>query len=187
MVVFQTYRPLLDALVKRGASEDDVQEAASEAERTGRSIRDVLINDSVVTEMELTEAYAEASGIGAVDLVDYPVDPAAVAKIPLPLILRHRVLGIDLDGAELIVATSDPDDVLALDDIRAATGMQLRPVVVARSELRRMIERVKRSENTLGDLNATTVDAAEVANLTSGGEDAPIVRYVNSLLEQAAS
>ena len=121
--MFQTYRPLLDALVKRGASEEEVQNAASEAERSGRSIRDVLINDSVVTEMELTEAYAEASGIGAVDLVDYPVDPAAIAKIPMSLVLRHRVLGIGLVDDELIVATSDPDDVLALDDIRAATGM----------------------------------------------------------------
>ena len=183
--MFQTYRPLLEALVKRGASEEEVQNAASEAERSGRSIRDVLINDSVVTEMELTEAYAEASGIGAVDLLDYAVDPAAMAKIPMSLVLRHRVLGIGLVDDELIVATSDPDDVLALDDIRAATGMQVRPVVVARSELRRMIERIKRSENTLGDLNAATVDAAEVANLTSAGEDAPIVRYVNSLLEQA--
>ena len=63
-LVYQTYRPLLDALVQRGADVQEVEDAAAEAERSGRSIRDVLINDSVVTEMELTEAYAEASGIG---------------------------------------------------------------------------------------------------------------------------
>jgi type IV pilus assembly protein PilB len=184
--MFQTYRPLLDALIKRGASIQEIEDAASEAERTGRSIRDILINDSVVTELELTEAYAEASGIGAVDLVDYPVNPSAVSKIPMALVLRHRVLAIDIADDELIVATSDPDDVLALDDVRAATGMQVRPVAVARSELRRMIDRYKRSETTLGDMANTVEDEpGDVNNLGESGEDAPLVRYVNSLLEQA--
>ena len=52
----QNQRSLLDALVARGADAHAVQSAAEEAERTGRSIRDVLINDRVVTEQELTEA-----------------------------------------------------------------------------------------------------------------------------------
>lgn len=183
--MYQTYRPLLDALILRGAEAGQIEAAAALAERTGRSIRDVLINDSVVSELEMTAASAEASGIENVDLVDYPVDPAAVARIPLAIVLRHRVLGIAVLGGELLVATSDPDDVVALDDVRAVAGMPVRPVVAARSELRRMIERVKRSENTLGDLAVTAEDSAEVSNLVSAGDDAPIVRYVNSLLEQA--
>ena len=56
-----------------------------------------LINDSVVTEYELTQASADAHGISSVDLVGYPIDAAAVAKIPLPLVLRHRVLGIAIE------------------------------------------------------------------------------------------
>ncbi len=101
--MYQTYRPLLDALVRRGADAQAIEEAAEEAERTGRSVRDVLINDLVVTEMELTEASAEAHGISAIDLVGYPIDAAAVAKIPLPLVLRHRLLGIGINDDELVV------------------------------------------------------------------------------------
>src|SRR4051794_36641858 len=109
--MYQTYRPLLDALIKRGADAHAIEEAAEEAERGNRSIRDVLINDAVVTELELTEASAEASGFSSVDLVGYPIDAAAVAKIPLPIILRHRVLGIGINGNELVVAINDPDDI----------------------------------------------------------------------------
>lgn len=182
----QTYRPLLDALIQRGAEADKIEDAAARAELSGRTIRDVLINDSVVSEQEMTEASAAASGIETVDLADYPVNQAAVARIPLPLVLRHRVLGIDVVDGELLVATSDPDDVVALDDVRAAAAMPVRPVAAARSELRRMIDRVKRSENTLGELgDSSGPDLAEVSNLASVGDDAPIVRYVNSLLEQA--
>ena len=183
--MYQTYRPLLDALIQRGADVQELEDAADESERSGRSIRDVLINDKVVTELELTEASAEANGIGTVDLVEYPIDPLAIAQVPLPLVLRHRVVGIDFVDNELLVATSDPDDVVALDDVRAAAGMSIRPVAVARSELRRLIDRVKRSENTLGDLGAALKDDGDVANLSSAGDDAPIVRYVNSLIEQA--
>lgn len=107
-----------------------------EAERTGRSIRAVLINDHVVTEEQLTEASADAYGIATLDLVGYPMDPAAATKIPMALVLKHRVLGIALKDNEITVGITDPGDVLALDDVRAATGLLVRPVVVARSELR---------------------------------------------------
>ena len=170
--MYQTFRPLLDALVRRGADVGAIERAAEEAEGSGRSIRDVLINGSVVTELELTEASAEASGIGTVDLVDFPLESAAVTKIPLPLVLRHRVLGIAIIDDELVVATSDPDDVVALDDVRAAAGMRIRPVSVNRSDLRRVIDRVKRTEHTLEDLGTALKPSDAVSNLSSADEDA---------------
>jgi type IV pilus assembly protein PilB len=185
--MYTPYRPLLDALQARGADAVALEDAAEEAERSGRSIREVLINDLVVTEVELIEASADVNGLNSVDLVGYPIDAAALAKIPLSLILRHRVLGIAINEDELVVAVSDPDDVMALDDVRAATGMRIRPVVAARSELRKIIDRLKREGSDLTDVAATlrSEDAGSVANLTDAGGDAPIVRYVNSLIEQA--
>jgi type IV pilus assembly protein PilB len=187
--VYRSDRPLLDSLISRGADAVAIDDAAAEADRAGRSIRDVLINDSVVTEYELTEASADAHGISSVDLVGYPIDPAAVAKIPLPLVLRHRVLGIAVNGNELVVAISDPGDVVAFDDIRAATGMEIRPMAAARSELRKLIDRLKRQDSDLGSIGDAlkTEDLSGVSNLSSAGDDAPIVRYVNSLIEQAIS
>ncbi|MEP7177625.1 MAG: ATPase, T2SS/T4P/T4SS family [Pseudonocardiales bacterium] len=185
--MYRAYRPLLDALVQRGADAQTVEEAAEEANSTGRSIRDILINDHVVSEVELTEASADVNGISSVDLVGYPIDPAAVAKIPLSLVLRHRVLGIAIQGDELVVAVSDPDDVVALDDVRAATGMVIHPVAAARSELRKLTDRLKREDSDLDDVAAAlrSEDSSVVANLSSVGDDVPIVRYVNSLIEQA--
>jgi len=184
--MYQTFRPLLDALIRRGADAGCVEEAGQEAERSGRSIRDVLINDRVVTEQELTEASAEAYGVASVDIVGYPIDPVAVAKIPLALILRHRVLGLTLDGDEITVGITDPGDVVALDDIRAATGLIVKPVVVARSELRKILDRLKREETDLGDIAATLREEQSAAQAqVASVDDAPIVRYVNSLLEQA--
>jgi type IV pilus assembly protein PilB len=184
--MYQTFRPLLDALKSRGADPAAVEGAAQEAERTGRSIRDVLINDRIVTETELTEASAEAYGINSIDLVGYPIDPAAVAKIPLAIVLRHRVLGLALSDDGIVVGITDPGDVVALDDVRAATGLIVRPVVVARSELRKILDRLKREDSDLGDIAATLrAEQEQAAPTVTTNEDAPIVKYVNSLLEQA--
>ncbi|MDX6413702.1 MAG: type pilus assembly protein PilB, partial [Gaiellaceae bacterium] len=150
--MFASYRPLLDALQARGADAHALQEAGEEFERSGRSIRDILINDRIVTEMELVEAAADAQGLNSVDLVGYPIDPAAMAKVPLSLVIRHRVLGISMTGNDLVVAISDPEDVVALDDVRAATGMHILPVVAARSELRKLIDRLKREDSDLGEV-----------------------------------
>ncbi|WP_375480199.1 GspE/PulE family protein [uncultured Jatrophihabitans sp.] len=182
-----SYRPLLDALSAHGADAHALQEAAEEADRSGRSIRDVLINELVVTEMELVEASADAHGINSVDLVGYPLDAAALAKIPLSLVIRHRVLGIGIAGDSLIVAVSDPSDVVAMDDIRAATGMTIVPVVAARSELRKLIDRMKREQTDLADIGTNFHEEASSDSAVGfdSGADAPIVRYVNSLIEQA--
>jgi type IV pilus assembly protein PilB len=184
--VYQTFRPLLDALKKRGADASVIDAAAEEAEHSGRSIRDVLINDRLVTETELTEASADAFGINSIDLVGYPIEQAALVKIPLSLVLRHRVVGLSMTDEEIVVGVTDPGDVLAFDDIRAATGLVVRPVVVARSEVRKIMDRLQREDNDLGDMAAALrAETDETAPVVVTGEDAPIVRYVNSLLEQA--
>jgi type IV pilus assembly protein PilB len=186
--MFSSDRPLLDALQDRGIDANALADAADEAARSKRSIRDVLINDHIVTEVELTEASAEAHGLNSVDLVGYPLDPAAMSKIPLPVILRHRVLGIGMNGDALVVAVSDPADVVAMDDVRASAGMPVIPVVAARSELRKIIDRIKREQSDLADVASGLAAAAETDAATvtvENSTDAPIVRYVNSLIEQA--
>jgi len=181
----QTFRPLLDALKQLGIDPVAVDAAADEAQRSGRSVRAVLINDQVVTEEQLTSAAAAAFGINTLDLVGYSPDPAALRRIPLPVVLRHRVLGLSMSDGELVVGVTDPGDVVALDDIRASTGMTIRPVVVARSEVRRIIERLQREDSDLGDLVDASLDNMPMAAQATSADDAPIVRYVNNLIEQA--
>ena len=185
--MYQTHGPVLDALRVRGLSNEILDEAVRSADETGRPLRDVLIDQRVVTEIELAETLAEAYGLKSVDLVGYPIDLAAAAKIPVPLARRHRVLGIAIDDDEIVVALADPGDVLAIDDVRAATGLLVRPVVVARDELNKAIDRFQRADNDLDDVAASLAveNIPGLASLTSVGEDAPIVRYANTLIEQA--
>jgi type IV pilus assembly protein PilB len=162
--------------------------AVAASDESGRALRDVLVDDGIVTEVELAEALAQAYGIKSVDLDNYPIDAAATAKIPFAIARRHRLLGISLDDDEIVVAVADPGDVIALDDVRAATGLTVRPVVVARDELGKAIDRFHRSETDLEDVAASLApDASSIvaSALHNADEEAPIVRFVNGLIEQA--
>jgi type IV pilus assembly protein PilB len=185
--MYQALEPVLEVLRANGANPLALDRAVREAQSANRSLRDQLVDDRLVTEIELAEASAAAYGLKTIDLAGYAIDAAAAAKIPLPMARRHLLLGIAIEGDEIVVATSDPADVLALDDVRAATGMVVRPVVVARDELLKAIDRIQRDENDLGDVAATLVaeQLSTVTNLSAASEDAPIVRYVNALIERA--
>jgi type IV pilus assembly protein PilB len=187
--MYQAQRPILEALRLRGVSPTMLSAAVTASDESGRTIGDVLVDDGVVTEIELAEALADAYGLRAVDLASYPIDAAATAKIPVALARRHRVLGISLDDDEIVVAVADPGDVLALDDVRAATGLTVRAVVAARDELNKALDRFQRSETDLDDVAAALAaeDAAQAftSSLAAVGEEAPIVRFVNGLIEQA--
>ena len=186
--MYQTHGPILEALRMRGVSPSVLASAVDDSDDSGRPLRDVLIGDGIVTEVELAEALAQAYGLKSIDLMGYPIDAAATAKIPVALARRHRLLGIALDDDEIVVAIADPGDVLALDDVRAATGLTVRPVVAARDELLKAIERLQRSETDLDDVAATIAADSMLPTtntLDTVGEEAPIVRYVNGLIERA--
>jgi type IV pilus assembly protein PilB len=184
--MFQTYGPVLDALRLRGHDVLQLNAAVSSATDSGKALRDVLVDDRVVTEIELADALADAYGLTSVDLSTYSIDSQATAKVPVTLARRHSVLGIGFDGEEIVVAVTDPGDVLALDDVRAATGMPVRPMVAARDELTKLIDRIARSETDLDDVAASIAaeTAPTLSALTTVNEEAPIVKYVNGIIEQ---
>ena len=182
-------RAIVAALRTKGMSDEVIQQAVTTAELTSRPLRTVLVDDQIVTEFQLACAIAEAYGVEAMELSNFPVDPTAMSRIPLTLARRHRMLPIAVNDTTITVAVGDPGDVLALDDIRAATGLVVRPLVVTKDDLDRLLDRYVRDSTDLDEAAAQIVaDETTITNsdgLNSVNEDAPVVRYVNSLLERA--
>ncbi|HEX8971344.1 GspE/PulE family protein [Oryzihumus sp.] len=177
------------ALLNRGLPESALERASLSAELSQQPVTTVLVQDNHITEFELASAVADAYGIEAVELGSYPVDPAAMSQLPLGLARRHQMLPITVTDTAVTVAVLDPGDVIGLDDVRAATGLIVRPVVVTRDELTRLLDRYQRQSNDLTEAAAQV--AAEEGPATelviTGEEDAPVVRYVSSLLQRSIS
>src|SRR5262245_7241697 len=94
-----------------------------------------LVEDGILTESQVASARAAQAGLPFVDLTEYPVDHTAVSLVPVALLRRHNVLPVGRDGDRLLLAMADPQDVLALDDVRANVRMAVRPVVAERADL----------------------------------------------------
>src|SRR5688572_2568315 len=113
-------RQLGAILVERGlVSQDDVDAAMVEQARTSRSLGQVLVARELVTEADVISALAEQAGLEYVDLADVTIDPTASGAISDSLARRYQVLPVYWEGTTLVVATADPSNVLAVDDIRS--------------------------------------------------------------------
>lgn len=185
-------RQFVDILLDDGlVSEQQLVAAFEIHEIEGRPLGQVLVDQGLITEAQLVAALAEQIGLRFVDLADAPVDATAVAKLPASVCQRHNVLPIGFDGHTLVVAMSDPGNVIALDDIRSMSRMDVRPVVATLADLKSAIARYCRNDSELDELQSNLVEAAEagesddLSSMTSVTEDAPIVKYVNLLITQA--
>ena len=150
-----------------------------------------LVDKGVLTDVQIASARAAYAGLPFVELVDYPIDRTAVALVSAALCRRHDVLPLALAADTITVAMSDPGDVFALDDIRAATRMRVVAVVAERQDLRNAMNRLLRADGELSDLQSVlqeeTRPSAEMVQVTNEAldDDAPIVRFVNLIISQA--
>lgn len=165
-------------------------EAIDEQRERGQTLGRTLVERGLITEPQLVRALAHQVGMEFVDLTDYPVEPSAVALVSAALCRRHNALPVSSEGNVLKLAMANPSDVVAVDDFRSASRMQVVPVVAAHDDVAAAIDRYCRADSELdelqdelGDVNDT---ASEMMGASSGLEDdAPIVRFVNLLITQA--
>ena len=181
----------VDVLLAEGLiSRDDLAYAQQEQERTGRSLGRVLIDLELFTEADLVAALANHLGLEFVSLADTDIDAVASSMIPEQLARRYCVLPFALRGSDqLLVAMSDPSNVLALDDIRTITDRDVQPVVATRTDIMAAIDRYARMgdsvEDVAGEFDTDEEDEQSLAQMTGVVDDAPIVKFVNALITKA--
>ncbi len=182
-------KQLADILLDGGlVTAEQLEAAAGEQVRAGRSLGRVLVDLGIVTESQLVAALATQIGLPFVDLSDYPVDGSAVAAIPDTVARRYTALGIGYEEGRIVVAMADPANVIAVDDIRSLTGREVKPVVATKADILNAINRYHRMDGDLDDLSMTLDANAEDDDLSSIKEivdEAPIVKFVNLLITQA--
>ncbi|MBG6055659.1 type IV pilus assembly protein PilB [Salinibacterium sp. CAN_S4] len=148
-----------------------------------------LVEQGLVTEVQLASARAMQAELPFVELVEYPVDRNAVSRVPAVMCRRYQVLPIDIIEGVLTLAMVDPGNVFAVDDVRAAARMQIRAVVAAPSDLKAAIDRYHRADDELNDLTTAleeeTGSEVVAVNQEETADDAPIVRFVNLIISQA--
>jgi type IV pilus assembly protein PilB len=169
-------------------SEEDLERAHAEQERQGKSLGRVLIELELFTESGLVAALAKNLGLEFVELENRQIDTVAASLVPDSLCRRHCVLPIGFTGDErVLLAMSDPANVLAVDDVRTVTDRDVQVVVATRADILGAIERYSRMDTAVEDVGADMgyEEDDDLASVHEVAEDAPIVRFVNAIIGQA--
>jgi type IV pilus assembly protein PilB len=181
---------LTEILILHGSLPIEYLDSVMQNDPADEGATRALVESGIISTLQLARARAAHSKLPFVDLLDYPVDRAAVATVSAAICRRHEVLPIAISANRLVLAMVDPGNVFALDDVIEASHMRINPVVVDRPDLLAAIERYHRADDELSNLTTTlqeeqAPDESSLGTSDSLEDDAPIVRFVNLLVSQA--
>ncbi len=182
-------RHLGTMLVQEGLLDRADLDRATEIQgETGMPLGRILVEEGFVKETDLVKTLARHIGLEFVGLDEITIDPSASALIPEPLARRYNAIPIAFEDGSLVVAMADPANVLAIDDIRAITGLDVLPRVATKTEVEDAISRMARFDDSVSDLGELLDDEAEVEDLgalEASVDEAPVVKLVNTIITRA--
>jgi MSHA biogenesis protein MshE len=172
-------------------TEDKLTAALDEQRRSGRKLGRIFIDAGYVTEEQIGSALARQLQVPYINLKHFNIRPEIATRLPETLARRFRAIVLEDTGTFYRVGLADPTDLFAYDEINRVLKRDIQLAVVAESLLLQTIDRVyRRTEEIsglaqeLGDELGETVDFAALG-LTTGAEDAPVVKLLQSVFEDA--
>lgn len=176
---------------------DQLNRALQEQKLSGGVLRlgSILIDQKLLTEEKLTSFLSKQYGVPSVNLADYEIDPAVIKIIPPEVVQKYQLLPVNRAGATLIVAVSDPSNLFAIEDIKFMTGYNIEMVVASERDIKTSIDKYYDQSASLADVMSDMdvedfeiVDDDEqvdIGSLERATEDAPVVKMVNAILQDA--
>jgi MSHA biogenesis protein MshE len=172
-------------------TEDKLKAALDEQKRSGRKLGRIFIDAGYVTEEQIGSALARQLQVPFINLKHFNIRPEVATRLPETLARRFRAIVLEDTGAFYRVGMADPTDLFAYDEINRVLKREIQLAVVGESLLLQTIDRVyRRTEEIsglaleLGEELGETTDFAALG-LTPGAEDAPVVKLLQSVFEDA--
>ncbi len=184
-----------DLLIQQGLLTDEqLKIALDEQKRTGRKLGRVFVESGYVTEAGISQALARQLQIPFVDLKSFTPKPDLIKLLPEAPARRFRALVLaQLPDGRLQIGMSDPTDLQAYDEITRLVRREIDLAVVTESELLATVDRVyHRGEQITGlakeltaELGDVPIEFGDLLGLNPGAEDAPVVKLLQTVFEEA--
>lgn len=122
-------RRLGDILVRSGKiNHFQLQEALKSQKVLGKKLGEILVDQKIITELDIIEAVEEQTGIQKIDLNNTDFDKRAIKSISQNLCEKYELVPFGLQPHKIQVAMADPLNIFAIDDISIATTFKLEPI-----------------------------------------------------------
>ena len=194
-------RTIGEILVEAGTcTAEAVESALKTQEERGGLTGEILVQQNSVTRMQLLVALGQQFGLAVQDKIDdTTLDASLVANITMGYAREAEVLPIRKVDGILEVAVANPLALDALDDLRVMFGgMRIQPLLVSvdvlhaaintafdrRARADQVVDDMEKGDDGVADIAMELEDAAK--DILDEDDEAPIIRLVNSVLNQAA-
>ncbi len=180
-----------DLLVEKGLiSKEQLESALESQKRTGGKLGQTIIDLGYLEEEKLLEAVAAQIDVPFVDLRHFPLNQGLIKKIPEVQARRFRVIALDDKGSYVLLGMQEPLDIFAIDSVEAILGKKVKPVLIQESALLRSFNSFYDNAGELSqyaeELSIELSDPNDNPfDIEPGDEDAPVVRLLESMFEQA--
>ena len=177
-------------------SKDQLEQVRKQQKSSGETLDLSLVKMGFMSEGDLLTVLSRIYDMPAVDLSNFDVDKSSVDLLPSDVATKFSAVPIRKVGRTLTLAMADPLNLYAIDDIKFIVGLEVQPVVAAESAIKKTIDRFYGSTNALNEIMKDMEDGGgielvddeeETDNALDGAEDAPVIKYVNSLLAEAVT
>ena len=179
-------------------NESQVNEALAQQKGSQEKIGQILIDLNFIEEDDFASAFALQLGAKKADnFLLLEADATVAALIPEDFARTNRVLAVSRNESVIVVAMEDPEDLVAIDNIKRLTNLNPETLVAGSSLLEKALDKVygdiqKTAEvsQTIDDIKIVSGDegSEEVVDLSpdkASEEDAPIVKLVNLIFKEA--
>ncbi len=172
-------------------SGEDVSRALAVQEKNGKNLDSIIVDSGVASEDEILRTLSSHLGVESVDITNLTIPPEILSSVPVRFIHRYNILPIGKEGNTIRVATADPLNFHALDDLRLLLKCDIEPVLAPSADIRECVKRYY-------GIGADTVDSLlagetgeEEEDSDEGNieevEDASIIRFVNQIMSEAVT
>lgn len=178
-------KKLGEKLIEKGLiTEEQLNQALLIQSRTGQLLGQILVEMNLLDEEELKKV------LGVEELnIKEEIDTSLLQIVPEEVIRKYKAFPIRKEGERLYLAMADPQNVVALDDLRLLTGHIIEPLKADEKEISSLIERhfgipeVEKAMQEYAGPDAADEEAEDVEEALI--DDAPLIRLVNSLIMRA--
>ena len=165
----------------------DAQRAQGLVISSGEPLHRVLCRLGLVAESDVARALAEMLNLQLVARADYPATPVLADRLTPAFLQTYRVLPLADAADHAVIAMADPLDRETLRALELRLGKALRPQVAVPAELQQQIARLYGQAVEATADSGSTAGGADLERLRELASEAPVIRLVNRLIEQAVA
>ena len=196
----RTRKRIGDMLIDEGLlTKEQVRQALRQQKGSGLKLGAVLVRNGIVNEDQIVACLSRQLMIERYVPDKYPIEVGLASMLDAELAQKHQVVPLlHRPPRLLVVAITDPTDIVAIDTVESETNMEVEPVICTEMELNQLTSAVYGVSAGFGDIlksveamevgheenEDVTADDLQLGSLRDQAEGAPVVRMVNWIIAQ---